>query len=860
MFSAMPFKELVQEYELNPSPNVIRQITMSTRGDILLLVQQLEYLITSNNPYARQTACRILALVVATPQLDVWQPKSVPAAIHQPPTDCKSSPHNLPIASQNSNQQKVRHGAKSLGVQSSVAGASLVLLEFFLARLDDTLSVQFLLDGILALLVQQMLSLTDQLLVPPRIFTELSVASLPRPQRLACHRIFAALFAQSLRGLRRLGSDFVHGLLASSAGEQDPAILLLVLSNMALAVQHLDLAQYSDQTFDFVSSYFPITYNAHADQQALNVDPQRLKTALRNALMAPAFAKSCVPFLLEKLSSTAPLAQIDALDVLAAGTLVYTPTVYMDHLTEAWALVKPLVAAPSSGANYPKLLSSSLNFIHAVGKCATFAPIVSNSPSPIDHIMDAVVADCATSLDTFEGKFLRESGMVLVAVAGSSAQLCLRVCRLVVPKIIAKLEGHGDEISTNAVKAQMLELVGDLLACVVAMPDLDISTIAPVAEIDIDMGGAGGDAESAENMLERLASIYLVELGMGQPSDNQDVKRACINGVQQLVVNANSTNSGDDQMAVDQHTGDACLSTETRSRLLDVLLAISLDVTPGYQAVTVGECARKAFAALSASDAHVVIKVCLPHVFGMLNGTAGSDMQTRAVLKTDGVQRQACFDLMGAVSQPSKQVAQAVLAFFMDALHDACMDVNKYSGLVKDVALYCKFIETIICNLGTETAGGDYCSDETLLKLVSNVISTLGPLLEPSANLDLLMSVGRIVKEVSNSMQTSLSQTALLHSIIAYCKRTCDTSAQDIDIVDGWVPTNMTASVLITSALIHIPASGAEVNAPLTCTEIIRIVKALSKLIFRLNNAQYTLFSARICAMLVNKYIHSSKV
>jgi DNA repair/transcription protein MET18/MMS19 len=111
------------------------------------------------------------------------------------------------------------------------------------------------------------------------------------------------MFENNLVGLKKLGKDFVFGFIHAMDGEKDPRNLLLAFQLCKLIVEHLDFTAYTEDLFDVVFCYFPITFKAIPDDPlGLTIDD--LKSRLRDVVAAtPKFAPFAIPVMIEKLSS-----------------------------------------------------------------------------------------------------------------------------------------------------------------------------------------------------------------------------------------------------------------------------------------------------------------------------------------------------------------------------------------------------------------------------------------------------------------------------------------------------------------------------------------------------------------------------
>jgi DNA repair/transcription protein MET18/MMS19 len=189
--------------------------------------------------------------------------------------------------------------------------AATVLIQFYLARLDDQASVGDLLMGVHALVAMGVVSKTDQLAIPTRIFAELNVQSHPQNVRYDIFRTFSLMLANNLDGVKKIQKDFIGGFIHCMSGEKDPRNLVILFKLAKEIVEHLDLfPNFSQDLFEVVFCYFPITFRPPPDD-IYGITAEHLKESLRDVVVSsPLFAIHSIPVILEKLSSSSPSAKV----------------------------------------------------------------------------------------------------------------------------------------------------------------------------------------------------------------------------------------------------------------------------------------------------------------------------------------------------------------------------------------------------------------------------------------------------------------------------------------------------------------------------------------------------------------------
>jgi DNA repair/transcription protein MET18/MMS19 len=184
-----------------------------------------------------------------------------------------------------------------------------VLLQFFVARVDDYNGVEGVLRGLVALWKRQSPVTRDGVAAcatARAMFNNVRVQALPQHVRLDALRL-CELLLECVDVRDELGGEFVHGLVQAIDGEKDPRNLLIAFALVARVMQApvRDWKRYAEDLFEVLACYFPITFRHHADDPDA-VTQDQLVVALRHCLTHCSLASFVVPFLLEKLEDAVP--------------------------------------------------------------------------------------------------------------------------------------------------------------------------------------------------------------------------------------------------------------------------------------------------------------------------------------------------------------------------------------------------------------------------------------------------------------------------------------------------------------------------------------------------------------------------
>ncbi|KAJ1342315.1 hypothetical protein BSLG_003238 [Batrachochytrium salamandrivorans] len=331
-----------------------------------------------------------------------------------------------------------------------------VLLQFFLSRLDDQISVEPVLQGLLSMVTCNFLSETEQMTIPTRIFSELNVQSFQQSVRQTVFRLFAALFDTNLAGLQALGSEFVLGFIHVMDGEKDPRILILAFRITQLIIRHIDYTKHVEDLFEVVFCYFPITFRP-IPGDPYGVSAEDLKAELCATVSAtPLFAPFAIPVLLEKLSSDSVAAKRDVMNAVSECAPVYGGIAFLPHIQDFWKALKSEMVNSIEDANE----LASLRAIRELVKSLSTSIAASKAHlSPLEELASLILKDCLENLADPELKFAKPCGKIMMSAASASEPACnLIVCKAL--PVILDLISHEDAPSKRKI---LVDVLGDFL-------------------------------------------------------------------------------------------------------------------------------------------------------------------------------------------------------------------------------------------------------------------------------------------------------------------------------------------------------------------------------------------------------------
>ncbi|KAL1810839.1 hypothetical protein ACET3Z_020904 [Daucus carota] len=228
----------------------------------------------------------------------------------------------------------------------------LSLIGFFTERLADWKALHGALIGCLALLRRKgnvgVVSSSKALAVAQSYLQNVQVQSLRQSDRKLCFELLGCLLERYPDDIVHLDDVLIPGICESIDGEKDPECLMLAFHIVEVLV-HLypdptgPLASFATDLFENLSCYFPIHFT-HPKGEDIDVKKEELSRTLMVAFAStPLFEPFAIPLLLEKLSSSLPLAKVESLKYLSYCSDKYGAARMAKHVKVIWSALKDII-------------------------------------------------------------------------------------------------------------------------------------------------------------------------------------------------------------------------------------------------------------------------------------------------------------------------------------------------------------------------------------------------------------------------------------------------------------------------------------------------------------------------------------
>ncbi|RID76450.1 hypothetical protein BRARA_B03419 [Brassica rapa] len=228
------------------------------------------------------------------------------------------------------------------------------LVGFFTAKLAEWRSVRGALSGCLALIkrkgVAGLVTATDAEAVAKSMAQSVQVQSLALYDRKLCFELLECLLEQYPEAMINLGDLMVYATCEAIDGEKDPPCLMVAFHVVELLARLFPspsgpVASEASDLFEFISCYFPLHYT-HTKGDEASIPREDLSRGLSLAISStPFFEPYAIPLLLEKLSSSLPVAKVDSLKCLKDCAVNYGVNRMKKHYEGIWSAIKDALYA-----------------------------------------------------------------------------------------------------------------------------------------------------------------------------------------------------------------------------------------------------------------------------------------------------------------------------------------------------------------------------------------------------------------------------------------------------------------------------------------------------------------------------------
>ncbi|CAM0905499.1 unnamed protein product [Alopecurus aequalis] len=328
------------------------------------------------------------------------------------------------------------------------------LSDFFISRLSDWQALRGALVGCLALLQRKpsvgTIAIADVKRLVECFIDDVQVQSLAAADRKMCFQIFCCVLDHYPEAVKTMDDELLCWICQAIDEEKDPECLKLSF-HLVEVVMKLSpdpsgsAAQFASDLFELLSKYFPV-YFTHGAGDNLGLTRDELSRALMHAFCAtPYFEPFVIPLLLDKLSSSLPLAKLDSLKYLDNCIRCYGAERMVSHASAIWFKLKEVIFSLSSdqllSTGSPKdaeknknqivseaknCLKTAVTYIHSTDR-DIFINLILLDEDIVNNIHSVTTEEKSICTSSHDLNQLQALGSVISILAEPSTYFCTRV-------------------------------------------------------------------------------------------------------------------------------------------------------------------------------------------------------------------------------------------------------------------------------------------------------------------------------------------------------------------------------------------------------------------------------------------------
>ncbi|KAF2756741.1 MMS19 nucleotide excision repair protein-like protein [Pseudovirgaria hyperparasitica] len=233
-----------------------------------------------------------------------------------------------------------------------------------------------------------------------------------------------AKYRDAIKNVHSTTPDFLSRFISYFDGEKDPRNLMIVFSILKVPMTEWDTGKDTQDLFDAVFNYFPITFKPPPDDP-YGITAQDLKDRLRDCIASTSvFAPYSFPALLDKLDSTSLNTKRDVLSTLRACISNYGFQTISLYAITLWDALKFEIL----NVQEEDLATESLNCLAGIARQLSLG-----TQSQLNAYLGPIIKECNQHLEDAPTKQSSSSGRIVKSVAATTPQATNTVISGIVP-------------------------------------------------------------------------------------------------------------------------------------------------------------------------------------------------------------------------------------------------------------------------------------------------------------------------------------------------------------------------------------------------------------------------------------------
>eukprot|EP00038_Savillea_parva_P031031 m.82395 g.82395 ORF g.82395 m.82395 type:complete len:1037 (+) comp9462_c0_seq1:41-3151(+) len=373
------------------------------------------------------------------------------------------------LAGQSSSPQ--RYNATELlglvvnGAQTLPQRDGALVAEFMMERLRDDFSVGPAASALTALAGRADTMDSDLAIrVTEVTLNRVMVQSLPQEARQRVFGLMLALVRRFGSALRtQFGDAFAAGMARQVDQEKDPRCLLLAFEYVEAVARDFPLGPHTEDVFDVVACYFPISFTPPADDK-VGIVQDDLLSALRKCFVATSeFAPHFFKLVFEAIAAPGDDCKIQCFETIGTCASAYPATELVPFASHMYSAARQeqfasfdeeiKVAALKALSGFTRALAA-----HPGGDVDSDD---SEATTPLSNLLEPVVSEGIRHLSDFDMGFVKVQTRLMCACARAHPTAASYVCQQYLPAALSKRTDPSTDPDNRVV---YMESIRDVVA------------------------------------------------------------------------------------------------------------------------------------------------------------------------------------------------------------------------------------------------------------------------------------------------------------------------------------------------------------------------------------------------------------
>ncbi|KTW29317.1 hypothetical protein T552_01272 [Pneumocystis carinii B80] len=330
-----------------------------------------------------------------------------------------------------------------------------VMMRFYCDCLFDQSCIKEIISGLYSLQKMDFFDEEKAVFMCKGLFKNFDSESNIQSIRYNVFQILNELITKHQEALKKMGPEFIKGLIKIIGREKDPRNLILVFSILNTVISEFDITFYAKDIFDLLFCYFPITFKSSIND-VFGITSDDLKFWLNKCLSANDILSSySIPLLIDKYNFSSISIKKDILDVLSFCMEAYSPSVVEIYVLQIWNTLKNDLFKDTDA----DFLKKSLDCLFIISKILSKETLETSKKKTLVEFFSFISDEINEHFKEPDTKTAKNAIKILYALSSSSKYAFEILSKICVSDLISRFEKE-DSLNT---KTAILELLSFIL-------------------------------------------------------------------------------------------------------------------------------------------------------------------------------------------------------------------------------------------------------------------------------------------------------------------------------------------------------------------------------------------------------------